>query len=315
MASPPPNPYAPGHAVADEGAAEIKMPSRSVVFLVSFLAGTVLPGLGLVLLGRPRRFLKWCAAGLGTLTVCLIAGLAAWPKLFAASAIVAIAIRIGALVDSSHAKPLPPPAKPALPTWLAVTIAIVVGFGGQALMRARLLEAFQVPGASMMPTLLAGDHFFVDKLHRLPQRGDVVIFELPKDPEITYVKRVIAVGGDRIEMKEGVLWLNGKELPQKELGQPCPEVEYAAACSWREESVDGRSYGIFRAVGLAPYAPPFEVPPGHVYVVGDDRDNSNDSRAWGTVPLGNVKGKALFVWWSRSPEGEYRWHRLGQVVR
>ena len=313
MATPPINPYAPSESAAADAAAEAKAPSRGIVVLASLLGGALLPGLGLLLLGRRRRFLCWTAAGVVAVVTFIAAGLASCPRLFAAAGIATVGVGIAGLVDSVRARPLP--GKPLPAPWLVITAAVVLGVGFNVLLRARFLEAFQMPSGSMMPTLLVGDHFFVDKLHRNPARGDIIVFKYPLQPTIDYVKRVIAVGGDHIEMRAGVLWLNGKELPQKALGEPCAEVDYPAACSAREEALDGRSHGIYRAVGLEPFAPPTDVPAGHVYVVGDDRDASNDSRAWGTVPLPNVKGKALWIVWSRAADDEIRWPRVGKVLR
>ncbi|MBZ5493761.1 MAG: signal peptidase I [Acidobacteriia bacterium] len=166
---------------------------------------------------------------------------------------------------------------------LIVLAAIVLG------MRIFVGEASVVPTASMEGTILVGDHLFMDKLlygpeipllhWRLPvlktiHRGDIIVFRYPKDVTETFLKRVTALGGDRLEIKNGVLYVNS---------QPVKEPY---------------------AVHHAPVHNPLEswgptvVPQGKLFVMGDNRDNSSDSRDWGFVPMGNVIGEPLFVYWS-----------------
>jgi signal peptidase I len=306
------NPYAPSEGAAVDAAAQAKIP-RAAAVLATLLGGGLIVGAGLLVLGRRRRFLAWLGAGLVALLATLVAGLAGAPKVMLAALIAVLLVMMGALVDTVRARP--GPGKPPLAPWLVVGVVAALVVGENLFLRARLLENFHMPSGSMMPTLLAGDRFLINKVQRSVQRGDVVVFTHPTMPGTDYVKRVIAVGGDRVEMREGVIVLNGQELAQREVGKPCPEVDYPAACSFREETNSGRTYGIFRGVDLKPFAPPVEVPAGHIYVVGDDRDNSSDSRAWGTVPLENVKGRALFVTWSRDAQDDLRWARSGKLLR
>jgi signal peptidase I len=166
---------------------------------------------------------------------------------------------------------------------LVVLACIVLG------MRIFVGEASVVPTASMEGTILVGDHLFMDKLlygpeipivgWRLPiikkiHRGDIIVFRYPKDPSETFLKRVAAVGGDTLEIRDGLLYVNS---------QPVKEPY---------------------AVHHAPVHNPLEswgptvVPEGRLFVMGDNRDNSSDSRDWGFVPLANVIGSPLFVYWS-----------------
>lgn len=166
---------------------------------------------------------------------------------------------------------------------LIVLACIVLG------MRIFVGEASVVPTASMEGTILVGDHLFMDKLlygpeiplvgWRLPvikkiHRGDIIVFRYPKDPSETFLKRVAAVGGDTLEIRDGLLYVNS---------QPVREPY---------------------AVHHAPVHNPLEswgptvVPEGRLFVMGDNRDNSSDSRDWGFVPLGNVIGSPMFVYWS-----------------
>src|SRR5580765_5604868 len=156
-------------------------------------------------------------------------------------------------------------------------------------MRIFVGEASVVPTASMEGTILVGDHLFMDKLlygpeiplvhWRLPviktiHRGDIVVFRYPKDPSETFLKRVTALGGDRLEIKNGVLYVNSQPV------QEPYAVHHAPVHNPLE------SWG------------PTVVPEGKLFVMGDNRDNSSDSRDWGFVPMSNVIGEPLFVYWS-----------------
>ena len=138
-----------------------------------------------------------------------------------------------------------------------------------------------------MPTLLVGDHFFVAKGPRA-EPGDVIVFKYPADPEVDYVKRVVARGGDTIEIKDDVVFINGQELPQTRLTEPCPPPPAkfgpgSASCVVFEERNGSRRYRVQHDGGPFSYGPT-TVPAGHLFVMGDNRHNSNDSRVWGTVP-------------------------------
>jgi signal peptidase I len=166
---------------------------------------------------------------------------------------------------------------------LIVLAAIVLG------MRIFVGEASVVPTASMEGTILVGDHLFMDKLlygpeiplvhWRLPalktiHRGDIIVFRYPKDVTETFLKRVTAIGGDSLEIKNGVLYVNSKPVQE-------PYAVHHAPVHSPEES-----WG------------PTVVPEGKLFVMGDNRDNSSDSRDWGFVPMNNVIGEPLFVYWS-----------------
>jgi signal peptidase I len=335
----------------------------------------------------------------------------------------------------------------------AVLVALVL--------RAFVIEAFRIPSGSMIPTMEIGDHIFVNKLaygigipfsdHKLvrwggPDRGEVIVFVNPCEPEKDFIKRVVGVAGDRIEVRCDALWVNGQPVPAEPVverrgywdrreqaavawGHDCPEssagdqwaqcqaadwaerhggyryhtlrnltgshgadhdfprlpltamghparadsAQYRAmiavlrgepieavaarqdppvhedelmlwlpppaACGepetgWMPEqhlaargdwvveanSGDREHYptaGPFRAGG-GPCTPAlaYRVPDGYVFVMGDNRDKSQDSRVWGPVPLERVKGKAMFIWWSSRPSlaGGVQWHRMGQIV-
>jgi signal peptidase I len=310
MPTEPANPYAP--AATSTAEPDFVPVSPGVATLVSFLGGAVLGGFGLLLLGYPRRFALWAAPATIGFAGGIAAALAGRPVLFFAGLGMAILAGLGGLIETTIRRP---PRRPVLHPALAIAIVLVFGMGTSLVVRVKLLEAFQNPSGSMVPTLLVGDHFFIDKRRGGVERGDVVVFRYPRDPDIDYVKRVIAVGGDTVEFREAVAIVNGRALPQTPSSAPCPDAEEGDECALYEEAQGNRRYEIIRHPRGRFSAAPVPVPPGHLFLVGDNRDNSNDSRAFGTVSLEHVKGRARFLWWSSSPDGELRLDRVGRIVR
>jgi len=206
------------------------------------------------------------------------------------------------------------------------------------LIRAFLFEAFKIPTGSMIPTLQVGDHLFVHKFlygfripfthyrileGRDPLPGEIVVFEYPgpgEDHGKDFIKRVVAVAGDRVRLQGNRLSINGKPVPVEEMGPPGPCEDATLArcqCQRQRERLGDVEFvtqhlapteANFRAgcsnlpdwpmegAGL-PEAPEVVVPAGHVFVMGDNRDNSSDGRYWGFLPIENTKGKALVRWW------------------
>lgn len=288
----------------------------------------------------------------------------------------------------------------------SIGIAVLIA----VLLRAFVVEAFKIPSGSMIPTMEIGDHIFVNKFlygvripvvgvkffqYRKPQRGEVIVFEKPRDAERRdFIKRIVAVAGDRVEVRCGLLYVNGeqveRELVTAQDSYWDKEFEDETIESWGRrhssryrERIDGSSFetlyhperprrerliqgGGAEAWGAAPHLsnndfpsmhsarfPEYEpiprcqgdgapeglvgcyeaarpdpdqesspcvpqrsyvVPEGHLFVMGDNRDNSSDARRWGPVPLENVKGKALFIWWSSNDKVGVQWDRIGKVV-
>ncbi|MCG8422846.1 MAG: signal peptidase I [Proteobacteria bacterium] len=282
-------------------------------------------------------------------------------------------------------------------------------------LRAFVVEAFKIPSGSMIPTMEIGDHIFVNKFlygvripwtrtkffdFRKPERGEVIVFINPCEQEKDFIKRIVAIGGDTVEVRCNVLYVNGKPVPY-ELVADSDECSYwdrdgdadevgrwsEKVCSRYFETIDGvrfqthydemrpalersrqnskgrlsrsaarlgrghdfpalYSSGVptceghsgrtvdnpttklgltedsipereeYKHLGQCRPTKRYRVPDGHVFVMGDNRDNSSDSRSWGVVPLDNIKGKALFIWWSAKPEdaGGVSWRRIGKVV-
>ncbi len=201
------------------------------------------------------------------------------------------------------------------------------------LLRSFLVEPFRIPSGSMMPTLLAGDFILVNKFAygiRLPvldtkvvevgepERGDVVVFRYPKDPAVDYIKRVVGVPGDTIGYFNKVVYINGKPAGQVPAGVYIGSgsgVNMSGASKRREQLGD-----VQHDILIMPRTPGLEgefvVGKGEYFVMGDNRDNSNDSRFWGTVPEHNLVGKAFRIWmnWD-SANGGVDVDRIGMKIQ
>ena len=234
---------------------------------------------------------------------------------------------------------------------IAVLIALAI--------RAFVVEPYRIPSGSMFPTLLIGDHLFVNKFVygikipftrvrlpglREPERGDVVVFTvakrgphtLPADqhPELPteeFVKRIVGIPGDRLEFRDGRLYVNGEAVALRPLGESF-EDEAGRRLEVSEVSVDGRSFRVLDDPEVSlPEPAPQTVLPGRYFMLGDNRDHSKDSRFWGTVAKAELKGPAVFLYWSWDWSGSWaslldprtwwelltqkmRWERMGRAV-
>jgi signal peptidase I len=189
----------------------------------------------------------------------------------------------------------------------AILIALVLAL----FIRTFVVQAFKIPSGSMEATLQIGDHILVNKFiygvkipftHKTivpgkePRRGDIIVFEFPKDPKKDFIKRVIGEPGDVIEIRNKKILINNKPIEENYGFYLDPSVF--------PESVRPRdNFG------------PFTVPPQNYFVMGDNRDHSFDSRFWGTVDFSSVKGKAFIIYWSWDKENfGVRWKRIGRVI-
>ena len=182
---------------------------------------------------------------------------------------------------------------------VALLLALVI--------RTFVVQAFKIPSGSMLPTLQIGDHILVNKFiygprlevpltqlslgqlpgFREPRAGDVVVFIYPKERDKDFIKRIVAVAGQTVEARGNTLVIDGKQVED-------PHAHY--------EKRDHVDFG------------PYTVPAGHVFVMGDNRDESYDSRFWGPVPIQDIKGLAMVIYWSWGGENFVRWDRLGRLV-
>ena len=197
-------------------------------------------------------------------------------------------------------------------------------------LRSFLVEPFRIPSGSMIPTLLVGDFILVNKYTygiRLPvlnkkviklgapERGDVVVFRYPLDPATPFIKRVIGLPGDRVSYREKQVYINGEPV-ERTSGGTYVGLRSAArhtGANLFAETLDGNRHNILVAPSGGGMNGEFEVPDGHYFVLGDNRDNSRDSRYWGYVPDQNLVGKAFFIWlnWDSGPNFD----RIGTKIR
>lgn len=196
-------------------------------------------------------------------------------------------------------------------------------------LRSFLIEPFRIPSGSLEPTLMVGDFLAVNKFIyglRLPvwekkvlnishpKTGDIVVFRWPPDPSFDFIKRVIGVPGDTVSYHNKILTINGKEIPQTFVRYTTDESSGNAVSEYRE-NLNGVEHAIFRR----PDAPAVDfkvtVPPNSYFVMGDNRDDSADSRFWGFVHDDYLRGKAFFTWMSwNSKTDMVRWNRLGHTI-
>jgi signal peptidase I len=199
------------------------------------------------------------------------------------------------------------------------------------LLRSFLIEPFRIPTGSLEPTLLVGDFIVVNKYHyglRLPvfgtkfyqisepKRGDIVVFRFPLNPKVDFVKRVVGLPGDHISYIDKVLYVNGKPASQIELAADIEGGSSGYLKNLKQENLLGVKHQIFLRDDLM--EDDFEdivVPPAHYFMMGDNRDESSDSRSWGFVPEKNLIGQAQWIWLSVDTDHyRLRFKRIGQKI-
>lgn len=191
----------------------------------------------------------------------------------------------------------------------AILIAVVIAL----FIRTFIVQAFKIPSGSMLETLQIGDQILVNKFiygvkipftggktlipGKSPERSDIVVFKYPEDPSKDYIKRVVAIGGDTVELIDKALYVNGKQVME----QPWAEFKDERIIPGRFNNRDNMQL--------------LTVPPGKLFVMGDNRDNSHDSRFWGFVDLSAVKGEAFMIYWSWNKDSfGVRWNRIGNLL-
>jgi len=230
--------------------------------------------------------------------------------------------------------------------------SIGLALGVALLLRAFVVEAFQIPSGSMIPTLEVGDHIFVSKFSYAiglpfsnaklavlgkPKRGDIIVFKYPPDQSIDYIKRVMGLPGETLEVRHNEVFIDGHSLAREQLQESCVANDGKDfdgdddrhPCEVWLEHLEGLSHVTHQEPLRSTSSDfgPVKIPEGHYFAMGDNRDNSKDSRVWGFVPFENIKGRALVIWWSRDPSrgglspsgitdwfASIRWRRFFQRV-
>ncbi len=221
---------------------------------------------------------------------------------------------------------------------LAIAILVVL------LLRSSVIEPYKIPSGSMIPTLFIGDHIFVNKFsygwkvpfsdllfeepvfvteHNLPERGDVIIFKYPKNESVNYIKRVIGLPGDKIAIRKKELMINDRPVHERvfdssNLLEGIETDTDRKTLALYMADMDGRKHSLLhdRSDMWGSDWGPTVVPEGSLFVMGDNRDRSSDSRMWGFVPKENVKGKAMFIWlnfvlgWAKDQNFSFRPSRI-----
>lgn len=192
--------------------------------------------------------------------------------------------------------------------WLkSIVIALILAL----FIRTFIVQAYKIPSGSMIPTLLVGDYLLVNKLSfgirnpikddflyrwGLPKRQEIVVFTYPQDKKLDFIKRVIGLPGDTVEIINKKVFVNGKPLKE-------PYVQFTDKTIYPKEISPRDNFG------------PVKVPKGYIFVLGDNRDQSYDSRFWGFVPIHSLKGKALIIYFSwDSEKGRIRFSRIGNFI-
>lgn len=264
--------------------------------VVAFLLSLVQPGAGHILLGSVRRGIAW-AVGLAALGLLFLLTMPISLPMIALGILVGFLARVAVAVDTLRL-----PARRA-PWWIVMGLWVALFVGSVAVDRVakpyyttHYAQSFTVPSGAMEPALLLGDYVLSDNAvyrHRDPQRGDIIVFKYPKDERRTFVKRVIAVRGDTVEIRDERVYINGSVLDEPYL--PGGLKSRSGRC--------GFQYG----------CESISVPRGSVFVMGDNRDNSQDSRHWGLVSREKIVGRVFAIYFSW--DGDRHWGRFDRIGR
>jgi signal peptidase I len=301
---------------------ETTTPTKPRLYPTALASLFVATGAGHVAAGHLQRGLFWFLADLIGFSLAVAGALVHIGFIWLAY-LWLLALRVTALFDV-----LTRPVAKSLPRWANVFAIWVVLFGSYrvAALAARtyVIESYKTTNGSMSPTLLIGDHFMVDKW-RAPERGDLVVFGLPGEEDKKVVKRVMAVAGDMIEIRDDVIYINDKPVERQHVEGDCHYPEYeevtgdwqSRACDAWQETFNGKTYRVIFDSATARFSShssrPYRVPANNVFVMGDNRDNSYDSRNFGPVARAKVTGRAYMIWWSWG-EGGARLDRLFQTL-
>jgi signal peptidase I len=288
-----------------------------VAFWFSFLC----PGLGQLYNGSPLWALS--ALVVGTV-VALITALYFFStlKLLLAAMLLGLAVDLAyALHAYLQAKRLGTIQLRPYQRWWIYLGFVLLAYGlpdGYGTLMPERFRSFQIPSESMVPNLLVGDRLVADGWaywHKDPQRGDVAVFDYPKDPSTKFVKRVIGVPGDTVEIKGGELYVNNEPVQEERSSRPIVEDKGWGRVEYLEDY--GDKHMIYRSQPtLTMRFGPVKVPPESYFMMGDNRDRSNDSRFWGFVRRDEIIAQLSYVFFSwDSTSHSIRWDRIGLHVK
>lgn len=270
------------------------------------------PGLGQVYCGHPLRGLLFYALYSAWGSIIFILGMQTMKNSFPPIMLIGLFISLGIgfiallaiIIDAISIARRSPTDLPLQrhQKWFVYLIAIVVSqtidYGVTLSIRDLIVRPYKIPSVSMAPTLQPGDYILNNKLYYRsanPDRGDVVVFKYPLDESVSYIKRIIGMPGDTLEIRNKKVLINGKILNESYIVH-IDSVIYAV-----EPGRDNTA--------------PVIIPPDHYYVLGDNRDNSLDSRFWGFITRGQIKGKPSLIYWAWKKQFPFiRWDRIGQNI-
>lgn len=240
---------------------------------------------------------------------------------------------IDALWLARHRKPAQPGGEVKEPLLVEYSKAFFPILLIVLVLRSFVAEPFKIPSGSMLPTLRVGDFILVNKFKyglRLPvlntkivelgapERGDVVVFKYPEDPRLDFIKRVIGLPGDIISYRDKQLFINGEPVATEPVESSAQQLSRTGMGYMQEfiEYLPGAEHHILIDSGRGSADSEYRVPEGHYFVMGDNRDDSRDSRAWGYLPEKNLVGKAFFIWmhWDIGGDG-LDFSRIGERIR
>jgi signal peptidase I len=282
--------------------------------LVAFIVSLILPGTPHAAYGRTWRGALWVGIGL--------TGLLAANWVGPAAVLLVVVCCLGAAIDICFLR------RPPRLRWIHGLVFLVVTGTALSLVRRFVIEAYKLPSGGMIPTFQVGDHVFVDHTSaRHPHRGEVVVYRRAEQDDTFFVKRVVALGGDTVELRGRTLYVNGAAVPERVIDADYrywdhnDEVEawVQRPAILAEEMLDGVAFRVVHNRTEEPARPgryatdgPYQVPAGMVFFLGDNRENSNDSRFTGPVPAARCLGRAAWIWWSQGHDGPH-WDRIGRV--
>ena len=272
---------------------------RRILAIVLSLAA---PGAGHFLMGRFRRGVAW-ALGLIVLGLTLLFTIPVSLATFVLGVVIVLVGRVATAIDTARLAPTRPSWGMVLVAWgallvFSVLFSLLVDEPLRAYYKAHYARAFTIPSGGMEPTLLVGDYILTDNSvyrSRTPQRGDIVVFKYPQDEKREFIKRIVALPGEQVLIRGHQVYVNGNPLQE-------PYIK-ANAVVRADPGSCGYAYG----------CEPTVVPPDSYFVVGDNRDNSQDSRYWGFVKREKVIGRAFAIYWSW--DGERQWPRFDRLGR